>query len=144
MTDDEATKYLAGYIIDWLCRRNNDELRPAIEAMRVIDHRLMHDELAHILKHGGHPPNWVPVTSGCDTCGRELGGGHAPGCFVGDLAERTRVKVAYPKTCKRCKDTGTIETGNNDLPCDCVAGDHAMFNTAHGLETGAQIKARRR
>ena len=24
-------------------------------------------------------------------------------------------------TCKKCNDTGVIDTGNNDLPCDCVA-----------------------
>lgn len=35
-----------------------------------------------------------------------------------------------------------IETGNNDLPCDCPAGDKARFNVAgvKGLVTGAEIK----
>lgn len=32
--------------------------------------------------------------------------------------------------CKKCGDTGIIETGNNDLPCDCLAGNKALFNTA--------------
>ncbi|MEK7173257.1 MAG: hypothetical protein AAB740_04785, partial [Patescibacteria group bacterium] len=30
--------------------------------------------------------------------------------------------------CTKCNDTGVIETGNNDLPCDCPAGDEALFN----------------
>jgi hypothetical protein len=34
------------------------------------------------------------------------------------------------KICRRCKGTGVIETGNNDLPCDCPAGDKHMFNSA--------------
>lgn len=50
---------LASYVIEWLCSRNGGELRPAIESMRVSDFKLMHDELAHILLHGGRPPNWV-------------------------------------------------------------------------------------
>lgn len=33
-------------------------------------------------------------------------------------------------TCDKCSDTGVIETGNNDLPCSCSAGDFAMFNVA--------------
>lgn len=32
--------------------------------------------------------------------------------------------------CERCDDTGVIETGNNDLPCDCPAGGAARFNVA--------------
>lgn len=32
--------------------------------------------------------------------------------------------------CTRCNDTGVIETGNNDLPCDCEAGQTAVFNVA--------------
>jgi hypothetical protein len=32
--------------------------------------------------------------------------------------------------CPKCNDTGVIETGNNDIPCDCVSGDHALFNVA--------------
>jgi len=44
--------------------------------------------------------------------------------------------------CKKCNDTGTIDTGNNDLPCDCPAGDTALFNEAgvRGSVTGAEIK----
>ncbi len=32
--------------------------------------------------------------------------------------------------CPECNDTGVVETGNNDLPCDCPAGDDAVFNVA--------------
>lgn len=44
--------------------------------------------------------------------------------------------------CSRCKDTGVIETGNNDLPCTCLAGDTALFNQAgvRGQVTGAEIR----
>jgi hypothetical protein len=35
-----------------------------------------------------------------------------------------------PFDCKKCRDTGIIETGNNDLACDCPKGDKAMFNIA--------------
>lgn len=45
-------------------------------------------------------------------------------------------------TCKKCNDTGVIETGNNDLPCDCFAGEIAQFNHAGvaGPISGKQIK----
>lgn len=44
--------------------------------------------------------------------------------------------------CNRCGDSGVIETGNNDLPCDCPAGDVALFNQAGvvGPVTGAEIR----
>jgi hypothetical protein len=44
--------------------------------------------------------------------------------------------------CKKCNDTGVIETGNNDLPCNCPAGEKALFNQAgvDGPVTGAEIK----
>lgn len=44
--------------------------------------------------------------------------------------------------CIKCSDTGVIETGNNDLPCDCPAGDAALFNQAgiEGQVTGAEIR----
>ncbi len=42
--------------------------------------------------------------------------------------------------CPECKDSGVIETGNNDLPCDCPAGDKAVFNTCDGQVTGRSIK----
>lgn len=46
-------------------------------------------------------------------------------------------------TCDTCSDTGIIETGNNDIPCDCPAGDTAQFNVAgEGTLTGAEIKRR--
>ena len=47
-----------------------------------------------------------------------------------------------PVSCGRCGCTGVIETGNNDLPCDCPAGAAAMFNDAElGLVSGAQLRA---
>jgi hypothetical protein len=44
--------------------------------------------------------------------------------------------------CPKCNDMGTIETGNNDLPCDCPAGDMALFNQAGviGQVTGKEIR----
>lgn len=44
--------------------------------------------------------------------------------------------------CKKCNDTGVIETGNNDLPCDCPAGATALFNEAgvDGPVTGDEIR----
>lgn len=45
------------------------------------------------------------------------------------------------KKCKKCKD-GVIETGNNDLPCDCPAGAKALFNVAgiDGPITGEEMR----
>ncbi|MBI4121302.1 MAG: hypothetical protein HY457_03550 [Parcubacteria group bacterium] len=44
--------------------------------------------------------------------------------------------------CIECGDTGVIETGNNDLPCDCPAGATALFNQAgvDGPVTGAELR----
>lgn len=43
--------------------------------------------------------------------------------------------------CQECNDTGVIETGNNDIPCNCKAGDHAIFNVSgEGPVTGSEIK----
>lgn len=44
--------------------------------------------------------------------------------------------------CGKCNDTGVIETGNNDLPCDCPAGSTALFNEAgvEGPVTGEEIR----
>lgn len=44
--------------------------------------------------------------------------------------------------CKKCNDTGVIETGNNDFPCTCSAGDTAVFNTTDGQVEGRFIKER--
>lgn len=43
-------------------------------------------------------------------------------------------------SCKKCKGTGVVETGNNDLPCDCSKGDTAKFNVAgvKGAVTGKE------
>jgi hypothetical protein len=45
-----------------------------------------------------------------------------------------------PLACLRCGGTGVINTGNNDLPCDCAAGAAAVFNTAKGPQTGKEIR----
>jgi hypothetical protein len=45
--------------------------------------------------------------------------------------------------CTECNDTGVIETGNNDLPCDhCPAGAAALFNSCgiKGPVTGAELR----
>ena len=44
--------------------------------------------------------------------------------------------------CKICDDSGVIETGNNDLPCDCPAGKRAKFNVAgvRGLVSGEEVR----
>lgn len=44
--------------------------------------------------------------------------------------------------CTNCNDTGVIETGNNDLPCDCPAGATALFNQAgvEGPVTGEEVR----
>ena len=51
---------------------------------------------------------------------------------------------AMPK-CAECNDTGIIDTGNNDLPCDCPAGATALFSvTGMGRTlknlTGAEVQ----
>jgi hypothetical protein len=56
---EQQDRDLAKYIIEWLCSRNRDELRSAIEDMCVANYKLIHEELAYILMHKGHPPNWV-------------------------------------------------------------------------------------
>lgn len=44
--------------------------------------------------------------------------------------------------CIECYDTGVIETGNNDLPCDCRLGAIALFNTVgvDGPVTGSEMR----
>ena len=49
---------------------------------------------------------------------------------------------AHDDSCMRCGGTGVVETGNNDRPCDCDAGDKAIFNVAgRGAVLGHQLKA---
>ena len=45
-------------------------------------------------------------------------------------------------SCDKCKDTGVIETGNNDFPCNCSTGDATLFNVTNvvGPVTGVEIK----
>ena len=53
------------------------------------------------------------------------------------------LKGQIPKApkCAKCRDSGVIETGNNDLPCDCPAGDRAVFNVAgRGQMLGKDLK----
>lgn len=58
--------------------------------------------------------------------------------------EPPTVTTTAPPRCATCNGTGVIDTGNNDLPCDCPAGDVAMFNVAGlGRVTGAQLKRER-
>ncbi len=44
--------------------------------------------------------------------------------------------------CPRCSNSGVIETGNNDLPCSCSAGDRALFNVTgvRDVVRGDQVK----
>ncbi len=44
--------------------------------------------------------------------------------------------------CTKCGDSGVIDTGNNDLPCDCGQGDHVLFNATEvdGPVTGAEVR----
>ncbi len=44
--------------------------------------------------------------------------------------------------CKKCNNTGIIDTGNDDLPCDCDAGTSAQFNIAgvDGSVTGREVR----
>jgi len=60
-----------------------------------------------------------------------------------DPPEPEPIKAKHPPSCRKCGGSGVIETGNNDLPCECPAGDHALFNTGGATKTGAQIKAER-
>jgi hypothetical protein len=44
-------------------------------------------------------------------------------------------------SCLKCSDSGVIESGNNDFPCDCPAGDTAKFNVAdRGTVSGKMLK----
>ena len=78
----------------------------------------------------------------CIECGITLdnrGNGRCRRCA---LAQPRR----EPPSCGRCRN-GVIETGNNDLPCDCSLGDTALFNDVDfpgGPVTGAVLKQARR
>jgi hypothetical protein len=44
------------------------------------------------------------------------------------------------RKCRHCDDSGVIETGNNDLPCEhCPKGRTAVFNTMDGPQTGEDM-----
>ena len=58
---------------------------------------------------------------------------------MGDMVS----KKTDTATCPDCDGSGVVETGNNDLPCYCPAGDEAVFNDARlGRVTGAELKRR--
>lgn len=43
--------------------------------------------------------------------------------------------------CMNCSDSGVVESGNNDFPCHCPAGDKAKFNVSgRGQVTGSELK----
>jgi hypothetical protein len=46
--------------------------------------------------------------------------------------------------CKKCNDNGYLETDDTDLPCECLAGDTALFKVTgvEGHITGAEIRKR--
>lgn len=49
-----------------------------------------------------------------------------------------KVEVVEGKyDCLRCYDSGVYETGNNDFPCSCPAGDTAVFSDG---STGKQLR----
>jgi len=51
--------------------------------------------------------------------------------------------MSHGPSCPKCNGTGIIDTGNNDLSCDCPAGDTALFNNAFvtgGSITGVEMK----
>jgi hypothetical protein len=51
---------VARYIFDWLAKRNGGQLRSSIGSlMSAWDRADAIDELAYIITHNGHPPNWV-------------------------------------------------------------------------------------
>lgn len=61
---------------------------------------------------------------------------------VAEASTAPVVKTVPTFACVRCKDTGVIDTGNNDLPCDCAHGDTALFNVTGrtGLVSGLVLK----
>lgn len=64
-----------------------------------------------------------------------------PQQWTPEWAEAARKR--YAPVCSKCKGTGVIDTGNNDLACDCDAGDTTLFNSAFvtgGPITGAEMK----
>lgn len=60
VTCTSSYESLALYIVRFMRSRNRAELASAFEAMTEDSKIGMVDELAWILTHGGHPPNWEP------------------------------------------------------------------------------------
>jgi hypothetical protein len=83
-----------------------------------------------------NPDNWRSHESEHDQYDRATGDLGRP---IADTAStrEMRVTAKYPPDCRRCNDRGVIETGNNDLPCDCPAGDMQLFNTTNGVDRRA-------
>lgn len=68
---------------------------------------------------------------------------HNPQLWTPEWAAVARSRWTDPNTCPKCQGTGVIDTGNNDIPCDCPAGDTALFNDCQvegGQATGAEVK----
>lgn len=69
--------------------------------------------------------------------------------FSEDL-ERVLLSAGFvpsaPVPCSLCNGTGIIVTGNNDIPCNCPAGDQALFNVTVSGEpspkqmTGVEVR----
>lgn len=60
------------------------------------------------------------------------------------LESVSKVYAAEERRCAECLDTGIVDTGNNEHPCDCPLGDAVTLNVAgRGLVSGRQLKAER-
>lgn len=84
------------------------------------------------------------TTDGLDLADARQALGLAPAPrFFANVLEVCRPSPA----CPHCSDSGVVETGNNDLPCEhCPKGDTAVFYVAGQSSPidGAQLKANRR
>ena len=72
----------------------------------------------------GEEPVLVVRAKKAGDLGIEIEGETTP--TIDPLIEVAQQKLA--ESCPKCRGTGVIETGNNDLPCDCPAGDTAEFS----------------
>lgn len=63
--------------------------------------------------------------------------------MVEEIRRLRAIENERPK-CGMCNGSGVVETGNNDLPCNCPAGDAALFNVTgvEGPISGALVKRR--
>lgn len=57
--------------------------------------------------------------------------GFAAGVVLGfAIHTALRSYLRSRQVCAACGGTGVIDTGNNELPCDCEAGDRQIFNVS--------------